>query len=299
MLWLKSKKRKESPNWAERMGNYALGSGKGKNRVWFHAVSVGEVLAIGPIIRETRKLLPESEIVLSVTTSSGHATARGASDIPFDHLVYFPIDVARFQLIAMQRVRPRAVAIMETELWPNFLWAAKTFDASTFMINGRISDRSYPRAHTFRRLYQAILKDVDQCLMQTEQDVLRIKSLGASKAVCLGNCKFDQAAEILDADPEKWIQTLHLKPDRPIIVIGSTRGDDEEALVLAAIAMVGFNRVQIIHAPRHIEKAEGLAQKVESISGAVALRSKGETGPYLVLDTYGESRRFIRWPTSW
>ncbi|MCB8932397.1 MAG: hypothetical protein M9921_04355 [Fimbriimonadaceae bacterium] len=287
-MLVRSARRAEKPNWAERQGDLPLKPDKGAKRIWIHAVSVGEVVACLPILREVRRLLPSHEIVLSVTTSSGHQTAREQAKEWVDHLVYFPIDVPRFQLAAMSRVRPQVVAIMETELWMNFLWAAKEFDAATILMNGRISDRSYPRSKRFRWFYASLLKYVDQCLMQTEQDVERILSLGARTAHRLGNAKFDQALDALDVDREAWRRELDLPEDRPVVVIGSTRGEEEEAFVLEAIQKLGESRVAVVHAPRHLERVPELAEAVRARFGKVALRSKGEGGCYVVLDTYGE-----------
>ncbi|MEZ0327106.1 MAG: 3-deoxy-D-manno-octulosonic acid transferase [Fimbriimonas sp.] len=278
-------KRKEKPNWKERQGDFSLTPGP--PRIWVHTVSVGEFVASKPILREIRKALPKHEILVSVTTSSGFRTAAESEPELYDHLVYFPLDMARFQLAAMQRVQPDVVAIMETELWMNFLWAAKVFDAKTVLINGRISDRSFPRAKLIRFFYKALLKDVDQCLMQSEIDAERILALGAKEAKALGNCKFDQAAEALVADPEEWRRKLNLD-EKPVIVIGSTRDEAEEKLVIEAIRLVSLDRVNVIHAPRHLERVEALAGLVRTTFGSVALRSKNESGPYLILDTYGE-----------
>lgn len=290
MLW-RSSRRKEKPNWKERSGDYSIAPDKSKRRIWVHAVSVGEVVAAMPILRATRKLLPSHEIVLSVTTSSGHQTAREKADGLFDHLVYFPIDVPRFQLAAMSRVRPEVVAVMETELWLNFLWAAKSFRATTLLINGRISDRSFARSKKFKFFFRALLKNVDRCLMQSESDRARILALGAPTAEVLGNCKFDQAVEGLDADPAEWRSKLGLAEGKPVLVIGSTRSEKEEALVLDAVAAIGAGRLQVIHAPRHLERAEPLAAEVQRRFGSSARRSLGETGPYVILDTYGELNR--------
>ena len=180
-MWLRTRARKEQPNWAERTGNYDLKPDKSKARAWIHAVSVGEVIAVMPILAELRAKAPDCEIVLSVTTSSGHQTAREKAQGLYDLLVYFPIDVARFQLAAMQRVQPRVVAIMETELWFNFLWAAKVFDAATLLVNGRISDRSFRRSIRARFFYRALLSRMDRCLMQTQEDADRISALGAGR----------------------------------------------------------------------------------------------------------------------
>lgn len=290
MIW-RTRRRQDPPDWAQRQGDYPIKPDKAARRVWVHAVSVGEVMAALPILSRLRTKLPEFEIVLSVTTSSGHRTAQDKAKPYIDHLVYFPIDTPRFQLAAMSRVRPKAVAIMETELWFNFLWAAKTFDVETLLVNGRISDRSFPRARLFRFFYAAMLAKVDRCLMQSERDAERIRALGAAEAEVIGNCKFDEAAEGLDADPAEWREMLGLSTDRPVLVIGSTRSEDEERLVLDAVQSVGIDRLQVVHAPRHIERAEALAREAARRFGSAARRSQGETGSYLILDSYGELNR--------
>jgi len=284
VMFFRSLRRNEKPNWAERSGNFeaSLPPKSGRPRLWVHAVSVGENIAVRPILKEIRKRLPEMEIILSVTTSSGHQTVREGDRSIYDHLVYFPIDVPRFQLRAMQRVQPVAVLVMETELWMNFLWAAKVFDAATILINGRISDRSYPRSMKVRFFYRELLKSLDLALMQTDLDAQRIRDLGAEDTAVLGNSKFDQASET-STQP-----AFEIPRDRPIVVVGSTRGEKEETLVLQAIQTVGFDRVTVIHAPRHKEDAPELYKRVQTMTTDVALRSKNESAHYIVLDTYGE-----------
>ncbi len=287
-MLVKSRRRKESPNWSERMGSYQVPPRGDRKRIWIHAVSVGEFVAATPILKELRRKVPDCEIVVSVTTSSGHQTAREASPGLYDHLVYFPIDIARFQLSAMQQIRPDVVAIMETELWMNFLWAAKTFGARTVLINGRISDRSYPKSMKFRFYYQVLFKDLDLCLMQTDTDVERIKSLGASHARVVGNCKFDQAIDGLNADRKEWSTKLGLDDAKLTLVVGSTRGEEDETFVLDAIAKVGFEKLNVVHAPRHLERVASLMDAISSRGGYPVLRSQGNAGSYIVLDTYGE-----------
>lgn len=287
-MWLRTRARREQPIWGERFGNYELEPRKDRKRIWIHAVSVGEVVASLPILKELRSELEDFEIVLSVTTSSGHQTARDKAAGLIDHLVYFPIDVARFQLAAMQHVQPAVIGVMETELWMNFLWAAKIFDARTLLINGRISDRSFGRARRVRFFYRALLSRMDRCLMQSEADAGRISELGAVSVEVLGNCKFDQAMSGLDADPAEWRERLGLQPDAPVIVVGSTRSEMEERFVLDAIQNTGLDTIQVVHAPRHIERVPALSEEVVRRFGSSALRSKGETGRYLILDSYGE-----------
>ncbi len=289
LIWLKSKRRAEQPNWKERCGNYThIEFAKDKKRIWFHAVSVGEVLASAPILRELRKQFPKHEIVLSVTTSSGHQAAREKVSDLFDHLVYFPIDVLRWQMSAMQKVRPEYVLVMETELWMNFLYCAKIYDAKTMVVNGRISDKSFRTSQRLRGYYKTLFQWVDKVGAQSETDAERFRALGATKVEVLGNIKFDQAAEGLDADRSAWIKSLGFDPTRLTVVVGSTRGEEEERWVLDAVQAVGLERLNVLIAPRHMERMPGLVAEIEKRSIAFTNRSEGKGSSFVLLDTYGE-----------
>lgn len=314
-MLIRTRRRAEGVNWRQRMGDYAdVVIEKDKPAVWIHAVSVGEVMAAAPILKQMRALMPDYHIVLSVTTSSGHRTAREHAVDLYDSLVYFPLDILKFQMGALLRVRPDAVAIMETELWYNFLWAAKRLEASTLLINGRISDRSFPRSKKIAFFYKSLFKNVDRCLAQTETDAERLKALGGRNVYVMGNSKFDQAVDGLDADPVWWRESLGLDEEgphlrlvganlsdeegsggdesdrvepvtRPVIVVGSTRGEVEEVMV--AEALKGLD-VAIVWAPRHLERADQVAAQMLDSFGSCARRSQAERGRYVLLDTYGE-----------
>jgi 3-deoxy-D-manno-octulosonic-acid transferase len=286
-MWWRSRRRKEAPNWQERFGNYDLPLKPDKPRVWLHAVSVGEVIAALPVLRELR-LTGDHELVLSVTTSSGHQTAREQADGLYDYLVYFPIDVARFQLAAMSRVKPKVVAIMETELWMNFLWSAKVFGAKTLLVNGRISDRSYPRSLRLRAYYSAVLRNVDRCLMQSPTDARRIAALGAQHAEVYGNTKTDEAVSAIDTSTKNWREELGLLHDLPVVVVGSTRSELEEELVSQAVHELGPERIQLIWAPRHLERADAVVTRLQTTGWQVTKRSTRGAGNAIVLDTFGE-----------
>ena len=292
MIW-RSRKRKEAPNWKERSGNYdgvITPRDKTKKRVWVHAVSVGEVIAAKPFLQQLRSLAPECEIVLSVTTSSGHQTARELEMPLFDSLVYFPIDIPKFTLRAMQWVRPNVLVIMETELWYNFLWAADVIDVRTLVVNGRMSDRAMKNSQKFAFFYRALFKNVDRCLVQTTTDKERFELLGANHVEVFGNTKFDEASSVEAADPLVWREKLGIASDKQIVVVGSTRSEMEEELVIQSF--FSLDNVVFVHAPRHIESASrilDLFQKHAGTSGkTIGLRSKSESGDYVILDTFGE-----------
>lgn len=282
---VRARRRGNPVDWKQRQGKYPqLGAPGERPRIWLHAVSVGEVVAAVPILRRLRAHSSNPEIVLTVTTSSGHETAGKSAAGLYDHLLYFPIDVARFAMSAMQAIRPNAFAIMETELWFNALYAAKSFDASTLLVNGRISERNHRRSKAVRPFYAAMLRELDRALMQTEGDAERIRDLGARDPQNLGNVKFDEAREAPTRGREFWLTELGFDTAKPVVVIGSTRGVDEEEFVLKALDLFGREAVQVVHAPRHIERAEAIAAKVPGS----ARRSLGQKGSYTILDTYGE-----------
>jgi 3-deoxy-D-manno-octulosonic-acid transferase len=284
MIW-RAKRRKEQPDWQQRTGNLPIQApAKGVRRVWVHAVSVGEVMAALPVLKEIRALDPSLEIVLSTTTSSGQTAARERAANLFDHLVYFPIDVPRFVMAALMRVRPKAVAVMETELWLNFLWTAKNFGARTILLNGRVSDRSFPRSMRLRPYYRALFSHLDRALVQTETDADRLRAMGFGNPEVAGNTKFDAAAE--NPDTRDWRAELGVPRDAFLVVVGSTRSEAEESLVIEALAHLPD--AWVVHAPRHIERAQALVDAYKARFGKASLRSKGESSQHLILDTYGE-----------
>lgn len=289
LVWLKSKRRHEQPNWKERFGNYDhLGLDPKRNRIWFHAVSVGEVLSSAPLLRELRERFPTHDILLSVTTSSGHQAAREKLADLFDHIVYFPIDVLRWQMSAMQRVRPDYVLVMETELWMNFLYCAKLYDAKTMVVNGRISDKSFRTSQRLKGYYSTLFQWLDKVGVQSETDADRFMALGAKRVEVLGNIKFDQANEGLDANRDDWLASLGFDTNRTTIVVGSTRGAEEEDWILDALQQVGLDRLNVLFAPRHLERIPALAAQLQNRGISFAKRSEEGKGAFVVLDTYGE-----------
>ncbi|MCH8274031.1 MAG: 3-deoxy-D-manno-octulosonic acid transferase [Armatimonadetes bacterium] len=283
MIW-RAKRRREQPVWAERLGRYAISPREDRKRIWVHAVSVGEVVAARPILKELRTRLPEHELVLTCTTSTGYGIAESLKGKLIDHLFYFPVDVPAACTGAMLRVRPSVVAVMETELWMNFLNAAKFAGAKTCLINGRLSDRSFSRARRLRLFYRALLKNVDVCMMQTERDAERIRTLGAERTEVAGNSKYDETgAPERDLD---WTAELQMREGERLIVVGSARGETEEEIVLSALR--GLD-VRVLFAPRHIERADAIEKRARELGFEVGRRSRGQNQAALViLDTFGE-----------
>lgn len=287
-MWLRTRKRKEAPNWAERFGNYGDNvprKPKDGTRIWIHAVSVGEVIAAKPFLKELRRQKPDVEIILSVTTSSGHKTAVDTAIGLYDSLVYCPLDVPRFTLRAMQIVQPDALVIMETELWFNLLWAAKVFRTPCLVVNGRISDKSFRTSKKLAWFYRSLFKMVDSVMCQTDQDKSRFEALGATNVSVLGNTKFDEATQVTTG--EDWFDELKISRDKPVVVVGSTRSELEEKWIAEAF---GANPgATFVHAPRHPETADRIHAAAQSLPEAtLGRRTLGTGGNYVILDTFGE-----------
>jgi len=282
--WYRAKKRAEQPNWAERLGNYNIQPGD-KKRIWFHAVSVGEVMAALPVLRELRSRMPDYEIVLTTTTSSGHQTAKDKASDLYDYLFYFPIDFGRCMFRALSRVRPSAVVVMETELWLNFFHMAKEMGAKTFVINGRIS-RNYNLSLKLKGYYSAIFSKVDQVLAQSEQDAERLTALGARNVQVLGNTKFDQAVDNMSAHHFDWRHMMGIPDDAVCVVVGSTRSEMEEHFVMNGLAQVP--NAWVIYAPRHIERATDIGRLAVQHGFDPTYRTDARHGKFMILDTYGE-----------
>lgn len=272
------------PNWSERAGDYHIERKRDRKRIWIHAVSVGEVRAAEPILRELRSQLPDHEVVLTVTTSTGYSVAQKLKGTLTDGVFYFPLDIPRFCVNAMLRVEPSVVAMMETELWMNFLVAAKSVGARTCLLNARVSDRSFRRARWLRFFYRTVLARVDECLAQSEADAERLRFLGAQSVKVIGNCKFDEA--VGETPGPSFRSLMRVGDADALIVVGSVRGEEEERLVLEALAGL---KARILFAPRHIERACEVVAMAKSLGYDVGLRSLGDLDKQLVvLDTLGE-----------
>ena len=133
--------------------------------IWIHAVSVGEVLAVGGLVFELRRRLPRHRIVISTTTDTGQQLA--GKHFGEENVFYFPMDFGFAIRPYLRRLRPELIVIAETEFWPNFLRLAQASGARIAVVNARISDRSFPRYRRWRFLLTGVLRAVDLFLAQS------------------------------------------------------------------------------------------------------------------------------------
>jgi len=229
--------------------------------VWLHAASVGELVAARGLLRHLRERFPERLYVVSTQTRTGLTLAR---ELPEPHLTFlFPFDAPRPVRRLLERLRLEAFLFTETEIWPTLLGALRAKGVPTFLVSGRVGDKTMRRARWLRPLYRPALAEVT-CCMQTEEDARRIVALGADprRVAVTGSLKFEGT----DAEAPPEITRLMARLGglgRRLFVAGSTHaGEDEVVLEAYRRVVPGHAEIVLLLAPRHPERLEAVAAKV-------------------------------------
>jgi 3-deoxy-D-manno-octulosonic-acid transferase len=266
--------------------------------IWIHAVSVGEVLTARPLARDLRARYPRLRVFLSTTTLAGQQLARrSVQDV--DAVFYFPFDLNVFVKRTLNLVRPRLFIMMETEIWPNLLRECRKRGIKTAIVNGRLSQRSYPRYRLVRGFMRHVLANIDRFCVQSDESARRFIDLGAnpSSVTVSGSLKFDS----LDLGPslhgrarERVLRHFRLPASRRVIVAGSTMKGEEASVFRAfrRLRSVAPNALLII-APRHPERFEDVARMSREEGLKTALRTElpidaEPRADVVILDTIGE-----------
>jgi len=265
--------------------------------IWVHAVSVGEVLAARPLVRELRARYPHLRVFLSTTTRAGQMLARKhASEV--DGVFYFPFDWPFALRRTLQVIRPCLFVMMETEIWPNLLRELRRRSVKTVLVNGRISYRSFPRYRLVRPLFKRVLDDIDAFCVQGEETQRRLIDLGADPAriTVTGSLKFDalDSLPVPGRGPDRVLRFFRVPPSRPVFVAGSTLRGEEEAVIRAfnRVRTTGSNALLILAArhPERFDEVERLCRH-EGLSTvrrtALAIDAEPRADA-VVLDTIGE-----------
>lgn len=266
--------------------------------IWMHAVSLGEVVAITPLVRELHRRHPDHRFAVSTATETGRDAVEQRLAGIAEH-VYAPVDFPWAVARAIDRLRPVLYVFIETELWPNLLGQLARRGVPAVMINGRLSTRSYARQRRapVRWLYGRILRSLRLCLMQSDRDAERIISLGADPRAVhrTGNIKFDQPLPVSDRTVSRT--DIGLAESVPLLVAGSTHAVEEEIVVDAyRLALARHPSAQLLLAPRHIERAEAVEAMVRERGLTVRRRSQrreseqaaGSRPHVVILDSRGE-----------
>jgi 3-deoxy-D-manno-octulosonic-acid transferase len=257
----------------------------------FHAVSVGETHAIAALVRKVREAFPERHIVVTNVTHTGHQTAKKL--FPDANCLFLPFDFSFSVRRFFKVVRPALVVISEGDIWPEFLHQAKELHASTIIVNGSVSDRSYRRLRLFPTIARWRFRDIDHFCVQNQLFATRLQQLGLEKKniSVTGSMKADCFTKPLSkGDKEALRVSLGITKGETIIVVGSTH-DPEEDLICSALAPLLDHRpdVKILVVPRHPERFSivyiNLAKKFRGVAAFSRLPHSGWN--ILVIDAMG------------
>ncbi|WP_312197941.1 3-deoxy-D-manno-octulosonic acid transferase [Anaerospora hongkongensis] len=270
-----------------------------KNAIWLHAASVGEIVATSPMVKEIKKEMPDSVVVISVVTASGYDMAKRI--IPeADGVIFFPLDLPWLSCHVVKKIAPQAFLLVETELWPNFLKASRKAGIPVMMVNGRIGDKSFGNYRYLGSVLQDMLQTVVKFCMQSSIDAQYIIKLGADpqRVMVTGNTKYDQTYTDVSEDEQKLLISQYgFAGQGPIIIAGSTHKGEEESL-FASFGKIRnhFPQACLVIAPRDIQRADELVSMAAASGHRAVKRSKLEkenAGGHntVILDTIGELGR--------
>lgn len=267
--------------------------------IWVHAVSVGETQAASPIVESLLHGPPATTVLLTSTTPTGadHAERLFGNRVS---RCYFPLDtpgaVARF----LDRAQPRVLVLMETELWPNLLYACGRRRIPVLLVNARLSERSQRRYARVRSLVAAMLGRVTAAAAQTSDDARRLVALGLrpDAVTITGSLKFDQPIPA-DIDALVAARSRDCAAPRPIWIAASTHAGEESVVIAAHQRLLRvLPSALLLLAPRHPARVAEVLPLIERVGLSSRQRSRGEpctadTNVY-VIDTLGELMPFYR-----
>lgn len=297
-------------SWRDRLGWISVSTAKPETAIWVHAVSVGETLAAAPLIERLGAAFPEREIFLSHVTPTGRET--GEKRLPrVAGRFFLPLDLAGATRRVMRRLRPQMLILVETEIWPNLLRAARKRGTRVAMVNARLSDRSARGYRLARPLMRRVLANIDLILAQTPADAERFRSIGAApeRVITAGNLKFDSRPPTSCAAADLLQSALALAGRGPVLAAASTMPGEEDLALRAWDALrVRYRRALLILAPRHPARFDEVARLLAAKSRFLRRTqmaaeprelaeqvgaSGGELPDVFLLDTLGELPSFF------
>lgn len=276
----------------------------GIRRIWIHAVSLGEVNALKPLI-EKLMATNQVEIIITTTTSTAYHRAIQLYQGVVAKVAAFPFDFWLSSRNTWKRIEPDIVVLMEGELWPEHIYQATKRKVPVFLINARLSNRSYKRYLKVKFLAKhLVLKYISLLLAGSNQDLERFIALGMDpkKAICTGNMKFDVKPSIILSDEEKLKLKVEMgflsEKDKgqatPLILMGSSTWPGEEILLIDIFEKAIQEGIdcRLLIVPRHAERREEIKDLLAHQSRTWHLRSickNAPTGTYIyICDTVGE-----------
>lgn len=288
----------------ERFGYYEqkrLSSFADKKTVWIHAVSVGETQAAVPLVKAFKRRFPDWAVVLTNVTETGHQVAQGIAEV--DQCLYFPYDFPWTMGRVFDQLKPQLVVIVETEIWPNFMRVAHRSGIPTVLVNGRISDRSFPRYRQLKFFIKPVLQQFTRFCMQSSLDAQRIEAMGApaDRIEVSRNLKFDMQIEgLCEQHPEETRRRFGIPSGSKVLVAGSTHAGEEEVVVDVYRRLLNTQPdLCLVLVPRHPDRCSVVGELLSSYDLTYTRRSEiGDdpapmaSGSVFLVDTIGELLQF-------
>jgi 3-deoxy-D-manno-octulosonic-acid transferase len=293
LLWRKRRGKEDSERLGERRGIASRERPEGM-LAWLHGASIGETLALMPVVeRLIRRGL--NVLVTSGTRTSAELLARRLPPGAVHQFV--PLDAPRFLRRFLDHWRPDLALVAESEIWPNSILELERRGIPLVLVNGRISERSFRRWSRVPKISGALLKRFALCLAQSQADGERLSQLGAPRVAVAGNLKFDASPP--PADARAVAHLTGLLSGRPVWVAASTHPGEEELVLAAHQAIAGRLRgLLTILVPRHPERGAEVAEMASAAGLEVARRSADgqpeRSAEVYVVDTVGELGLFYR-----
>ncbi len=291
-------RKKRFGSWRQKLlGRVPRRAGEGRC-LWFHAVSVGEVIQLSSVVAELRRNDPELEIAISTTTTTGYEVAQ--QRFPGDLILFWPLDFSWSVTQALDRIRPDLVILVELELWPNFLRIAKRRGIPIALINGRITERSFRGYQRLGPVASGMLSCIDWLAVQNQLYADRFRQLGAAehRIQITGSIKFDGVKTDRHAsEVDAYRQLLGLPESALVFLAGSTHPSEERLALEAWLSVRGeFPELYLFLAPRHAERFPEVASLVEEEYRLPLLRRSRIVSPrttppeesVVLLDSLGE-----------
>ena len=275
--------------WNERFGYINFNS---KNEViWIHAVSVGEVIASVPLVKHFINQSNKYQVILTTTTPTGSDQVKKCFGRDVEHC-YIPYDFIGSVTRFIKQVNPRALILMETELWPNIINSCKKNNIKIVLANARMSQRSFDSYNFFSWVVSPMFKAIDLIAAQYEDDADRFKELGTprEKIILTGNLKFDSS--VSNSEKLKAKQLFKEMAPKNVLIAASTH-QNEEAIILKIYINLKeeFPDLKLIVVPRHPERFDAVARLFESENFVTKRRSSSESfsnADIILGDTMGE-----------
>lgn len=295
LIYRRLAKGKYRHGWNEKLTGRLTRRFPNRKCIWFHAVSVGEVLQLQKVLDETQSRFPDAELLLTVTTDTGYDVAR--NKYPQYTVVYFPLDFTWSVNRALNTVRPDLIVLVELELWPNFILNAHARSIPLTLINGRMGAKSFRGYTRIRSLVRWILSCFDVLAVQNETYLDRLRTLGgpSDRLVVTGNIKFDRVESNRENSKTLELRSAFgLSSSDKVFIAGSTQ-DPEETYAIQAwdVLRQEFPNLKLIIVPRHKERFDEVAALIRQRNHTVIRRSEkgpppSDDGAIRLLDTLGE-----------